>query len=62
MDILKAKWARELEKDKKFIAGLKSKLGNENFLKNAPADLAEAERVKLAEAENHAKKLEAYLK
>ncbi|MDR1149916.1 MAG: valine--tRNA ligase, partial [Spirochaetaceae bacterium] len=35
MDILKAKWARELEKDKKFIAGLKSKLGNENFLKNA---------------------------
>jgi valyl-tRNA synthetase len=62
MDILKAKWARELEKDKKFIAGLKSKLGNENFLKNAPADLAEAERVKLAEAENHAKKLEAYLR
>jgi valyl-tRNA synthetase len=62
MALLKAKWAREFEKDKKFIAALNAKLSNENFLKNAPAKLVEAEAAKLAEAEKHAGKLEAYLK
>ncbi|MDR0410029.1 MAG: valine--tRNA ligase [Spirochaetaceae bacterium] len=61
MDLLRAKWTRELEKDKKFINVLKTKLNNENFLKNAPAALAEAERAKLSETEKHAEKLEAYL-
>ena len=61
MGMLKAKWTKELEKDRKFIAGLKAKLGNENFLKNAPADLVETEKHKLFEAEKRAGKLESYL-
>jgi valyl-tRNA synthetase len=61
MALLKAKWTRELEKDRKFAAGLKAKLENENFLKNAPADLVETEKQKLFEAEKRVGKLEGYL-
>jgi valyl-tRNA synthetase len=61
MTLLKAKWTRELEKDRKFAASLKAKLENENFLKNAPAELAEAEKRKLTETEKRAEKLEGYL-
>ncbi|MDR2445416.1 MAG: valine--tRNA ligase [Spirochaetaceae bacterium] len=61
MALLKAKWTRELENDKKFAAGLKAKLENENFLKNAPVDLVETEKHKLSEAEKRVGKLEGYL-
>ncbi|MDR3356267.1 MAG: valine--tRNA ligase [Spirochaetaceae bacterium] len=61
MDLLKAKWTRELEKDRKFTASLKAKLGNENFLKNAPPELVACEKEKLRGAERHAEKLSAYL-
>ncbi|MDR0685754.1 MAG: valine--tRNA ligase [Spirochaetaceae bacterium] len=61
MALLRSKWTRELEKDRKFAAGLKAKLANENFLKNAPAELVETEKQKLAETEKRAAKLEGYL-
>jgi valyl-tRNA synthetase len=61
MALLAAKWTRELEKDKKFIASLAAKLSNENFLKNAPAALVEAERNKLSEAEERVRKVTGYL-
>ncbi|MDR0663167.1 MAG: class I tRNA ligase family protein, partial [Spirochaetaceae bacterium] len=60
--LLKAKWTRELDKDRKFIAALKTKLMNVHFLANAPAELVEAEKQKLAAAEQHAGKLRGYLK
>jgi valyl-tRNA synthetase len=62
MALLKAKWTRELEKDMKFIAALKAKLENANFVKNAPAELVEGEKQKLHLAEQHAGKLQEYLK
>ncbi|MDR2344067.1 MAG: valine--tRNA ligase [Spirochaetaceae bacterium] len=61
MTVLKAKWTRELEKDRKFITSLRTKLGNENFLKNAPDALVGGEKQKLVEAEKRAGKLQGYL-
>ncbi|MDR2658883.1 MAG: valine--tRNA ligase [Spirochaetaceae bacterium] len=62
MDLLKSKWSRELEKEMRFIGGLKVKLDNENFLRNAPAELAGAEKRKLTDAEARAEKIAGYLK
>jgi valyl-tRNA synthetase len=59
---LKRKFGRDLEKDRKFIEGLKAKLGNESFLKNAPPELAASEKRKLEEALNRTLKLESYLR
>ncbi|WP_043923499.1 valine--tRNA ligase [Leadbettera azotonutricia] len=59
---LKQKFAKELEKDKKFIGGLESKLANENFLKNAPPELVEGEKRKLADALDRTGKLESWLR
>jgi valyl-tRNA synthetase len=61
ISLLKAKWTRDSEKDKKFIAGLQAKLANENFVKNAPAELVEAEKAKLASALERNEKIESYL-
>ena len=44
--------AKEIEKAEKSIAGLKGKLGNENFVSRAPESVVQAERDKLAKAEN----------
>jgi valyl-tRNA synthetase len=38
---LKQKFSKDLAKDGKFITGLRAKLSNENFLKNAPPELVE---------------------
>ncbi|GHV78987.1 valine--tRNA ligase [Spirochaetia bacterium] len=58
---LKQKFTREIEKDRKFIGVLEAKLANENFLKNAPAELVEGEKLKLREALKRTGKLESYI-
>jgi valyl-tRNA synthetase len=62
MGVLKQKFRRELEKDRKFTGGLEAKLGNEQFLKNAPPELVAGEKIKLAEAQKRIEKLEAYIR
>jgi valyl-tRNA synthetase len=59
---LKQKFVKELERDKKFVAGLKSKLDNAQFIQNAPPELVEGEKAKLDEALKRTGKLEAWLK
>jgi valyl-tRNA synthetase len=59
---LRAKWAKALDKDRKFIAALKAKLANPGFVQNAPPELLASEKGKLAEAESRAAKIENYLK
>jgi valyl-tRNA synthetase len=59
---LKQKFTKDIEKDRKFIASLETKLGNENFLKNAPPDLVAAEKLKLLEARQRMGKLDAYIR
>jgi valyl-tRNA synthetase len=59
---LKQKFEKEIGKDRKFIASLQSKLENENFLKNAPAELVAAEKLKLQEARKRTEKLESYIR
>ncbi|MDR1447300.1 MAG: valine--tRNA ligase [Treponema sp.] len=59
---LRQKFSRELEKDRKFTASLEAKLANENFLKNAPPELVEAEKIKLAESCSRTGKLESYIR
>jgi len=57
---LKARWAREAAKDRKFAAQLEAKLANGDFLKNAPTDLVAGEREKLAGARARIARLEGY--
>jgi valyl-tRNA synthetase len=59
---LKQKFAREIEKDGKFIASLEAKLANENFVRNAPPDLVAEQRVKLEESRKRTEKLASYIK
>jgi valyl-tRNA synthetase len=56
------KFTKDLEKDKKYIAGLKARLGNEAFVKNAPPELVEAEKGKLNEAEERTARMESRLR
>jgi valyl-tRNA synthetase len=56
------KFAKDLERDHKFIQGLRSKLANEQFVKNAPPELVAGEQAKLEEALKRAGKIESYLK
>jgi valyl-tRNA synthetase len=62
MAFLKQKFSKELEKDNNFITGLKNKLSNPNFLKNAPPELVAAETRKLEDAEKRTGKLAAYIR
>ncbi|MFP3040387.1 valine--tRNA ligase [Treponema primitia] len=59
---LKQKFTKDIEKDLKYIGGLESKLANENFLKNAPAELIAAEKLKLEDARKRTGKLESYIR
>ena len=61
MTILKQKFKRELERDFNYIRGLKGKLANENFLKNAPPELVEGEKLKLEETLARTSKIESWL-
>jgi valyl-tRNA synthetase len=58
---LKAKFEKNLLKDKKYIASLEAKIANPDFIKNAPPELVEEEKQKCAEAKERTGKIEAYL-
>jgi valyl-tRNA synthetase len=60
--LLKQKFTREIDRDRKFIQSLEAKLRNENFLRNAPPELVEGERQKLDEARKRTGKLESYIR
>ncbi|MDR0645050.1 MAG: valine--tRNA ligase [Treponema sp.] len=62
LSLLKQKFTKELEKDKKFIDNLENKLTNENFLRNAPSDLVKTERAKHTAARARVEKLSAYVR
>jgi valyl-tRNA synthetase len=62
MGVLKQKFLRELEKDRKFNGSLLSKLANEQFLTNAPPELVAGEKAKLADVQKRIQKLEAYVR
>ncbi|GAB6393423.1 MAG: valine--tRNA ligase [Treponematales bacterium] len=59
---LKQKFEKEIEKDRKFAAGLTQKLSNPGFLKNAPPELVAEERRKLDDTLKRTSKLESYMK
>ena len=61
INILIAKWNKEAEKDKKFIALVKAKLANDSFINRAPKELIEAEKEKLYLSELRLKKTNAFL-
>jgi valyl-tRNA synthetase len=59
---LKGKFARDIEKDRKFINTLKAKLANGQFVRNAPPELVAGEQRKLEDALKRAGKLESYIR
>jgi valyl-tRNA synthetase len=59
---LKQKFSKDLERDRQFIQGLRVKLANEQFVKNAPVELVNSERAKLEESLKRADKIESYLR
>jgi valyl-tRNA synthetase len=59
---LKKKLSSDLEKDHKYIEGLRVKLSNEQFIKNAPAQLVAEQKTKLEESLKRTEKFELYLK
>jgi valyl-tRNA synthetase len=62
LDFLKRKFSRELDKDRQFIASLKSKLSNEDFLRHAPAGLIDGEKQKLEASLKRADKIASYIR
>jgi len=60
--LLKQKFEKELERDRKYVANLKARLANEDFLKNAPPELVEGEKRKLEEGLKKTGKLESYIR
>ncbi|MDR1126838.1 MAG: valine--tRNA ligase [Treponema sp.] len=62
LSFLKQKFTKELEKDKRFIGNLETKLANEDFLRNAPPDLVKNEQAKRATAYTRVEKLTAYVR
>ncbi|MDR0374509.1 MAG: valine--tRNA ligase [Treponema sp.] len=61
-DFLKRKFSKELDKDKRFIASLQSKLSNGNFLQHAPPELIAGERQKLEESVKRVDKIASYIR
>ncbi|MCL2442599.1 MAG: valine--tRNA ligase [Treponema sp.] len=59
---LKKKFINDLEKDRKYIEGLRNKLANEQFIKNAPPELVAEQKCKLEEALLRTEKFDSYLK
>jgi len=62
MKFLKEKFTKELEKDRKYVEGLRAKLANENFTRNAPPELVTEEKSKLEESLKRSCKLESYIR
>jgi len=59
---LKKKLSGDLERDRKYIESIRSKLANEQFVKNAPGELVEEQRNKLEESVKRTEKLAGYLR
>jgi valyl-tRNA synthetase len=59
---LKKKFGSDLEKDRKYIETLKAKLANEQFVKNAPAELVIEQQNKLNETLLRTEKFNSYLR
>ncbi|MCL2440526.1 MAG: valine--tRNA ligase [Treponema sp.] len=59
---LKKKFTNDLEKDRKYIEGIKNKLANEQFVKNAPGELVLEQKAKLEEALLRTEKFNNYIK
>ena len=59
---LAAKFTKEIEKDTKYLSALEAKLGNDNFVKNAPPELVASEKAKLEESKRRMEKLSAYVR
>ena len=57
----KARLGKDRDKLTKFVGSLNGKLSNEKFVANAPAEVVEAERAKLAEAQSQIASIEAAL-
>jgi valyl-tRNA synthetase len=60
--LLRQKFTKELEKDRKYIEGLRAKLANEKFIRNAPSELVAGEKLKLEESLSRTGKLESYIR
>jgi valyl-tRNA synthetase len=58
---LKKKFEKDLARDNAFVQGLRTKLANEQFVKNAPPELVAAEKLKLEEGLARTGKIESYL-
>jgi len=59
---LKKKFEKDLARDNAFVQGLRTKLANEQFVKNAPPELVAAEKLKLEEGLARTGKIESYLR
>jgi len=59
---LKKKFINDLERDRKYIDSLRAKLANEQFIKNAPENLVEKQKIKLEETVKRTEKVSNYLK
>jgi valyl-tRNA synthetase len=60
--VLKQKFGKELERDRKFIQSLQAKLANEAFVKNAPPELVALEQTKLEDSLRRTAKIESYVR
>jgi valyl-tRNA synthetase len=60
--VLKQKFNKDLERDRKFIGSLRVKLANEQFVQKAPPELVTAEKIKLEECLARTGKIELYLR
>jgi valyl-tRNA synthetase len=59
---LKKKFTNDLEKDNKYIESLRTKLTNEQFVKNAPAELVLEQKTKLEETIKRTEKFSVYIR
>jgi valyl-tRNA synthetase len=59
---LKKKFTNDLERDRRYIEGLRSKLANDQFVKNAPPELVAEQKIKLEETLKRTGKIETYLR
>jgi valyl-tRNA synthetase len=59
---LKKKFSNDLERDQKYIESLRAKLANEQFTKNAPAQLVAEQKTKLEETLLRTEKFASYLR
>jgi valyl-tRNA synthetase len=59
---LKKKFSNDLERDRKYIETLRTKLANGQFVKNAPQELVNEQKIKLEDTVRRTEKIANYLK